>query len=191
MEIVFASANENKVQEVERKLGGVHSLKSLNAIGCTEEIPETGNTLEENARMKARYVWEKYGVDCFADDTGLEVVALGGRPGVYSARYAGPQRNATDNMALLLQELSGIANRKARFRTVICLITDGEERMFEGVVEGTIIEQARGTEGFGYDPVFVPDGLNTTFAEMTIDEKNTLSQRGRAIQALSVYLASA
>lgn len=191
MEIVFASANENKVQEVERKLGGVHSLKSLNAIGCTEEIPETGNTLEENARMKARYVWEKYGVDCFADDTGLEVVALGGRPGVYSARYAGPQRNATDNMALLLQELSGIANRKARFRTVICLITDGEERMFEGVVEGTIIEQARGTEGFGYDPVFVPDGLNTTFAEMTIDEKNTLSHRGRAIQALSVYLASA
>jgi len=191
MEIVFASANENKVQEVERKLGGVHSLKSLNAIGCTEEIPETGNTLEENARMKARYVWEKYGVDCFADDTGLEVVALGGRPGVYSARYAGPQRNATDNMALLLQELSGSANRKARFRTVICLITDGEERMFEGVVEGTIIEQARGTEGFGYDPVFVPDGLNTTFAEMTIDEKNTLSHRGRAIQALSVYLASA
>ena len=190
MEIVFASANEHKVQEVERKLGGTHTLKSLNAIGCVDEIPETGDTLEENARMKARYVWENYNLDCFADDTGLEVDALGGRPGVYSARYAGPQRNAADNMALLLRELTGITNRKARFRTVICLIVDGEERLFEGIVDGTIIKEARGTEGFGYDPVFVPDGFDRTFAEMTIDEKNAMSHRGRAIQALATYLAS-
>ena len=190
MEIVFASANEHKVQEVECKLGGTHTLKSLNAIGCVDEIPETGDTLEENARMKARYVWENYNLDCFADDTGLEVDTLGGRPGVYSARFAGPQRNAADNMALLLRELSGIANRKARFRTVICLIVDGEERLFEGIVDGTIIKEARGTEGFGYDPVFVPDGFDRTFAEMTIDEKNAMSHRGRAIQALATYLAA-
>lgn len=190
MEIVFASANEHKVLEVEHKLGGTWKLKSLNALGCQEEIPETGQTLEENARMKARYVWDKYGVDCFADDTGLEVEALGGRPGVFSARYAGPQRNAADNMSLLLKELSGSANRKARFRTVICLIIDGEEHLFEGVVRGVILEQPRGTEGFGYDPLFVPEGRTTTFAEMSIDEKNNLSHRGRALQALAVYLAS-
>ncbi|MFM9005664.1 MAG: RdgB/HAM1 family non-canonical purine NTP pyrophosphatase [Flavobacteriales bacterium] len=186
--MVFASANEHKVQEVAHKLGGMWKLKSLNAIGCTEEIPETGATLEENARMKARYVWENYGVDCFADDTGLEVEALGGRPGVYSARYAGPQRNAADNMALLLQELSGHTNRRARFRTVICLIIGGEEHQFEGVVEGVILNQPRGTEGFGYDPVFVPEGRASTFAEMTLSEKNMLSHRGRALQKLAAFL---
>jgi len=187
-ELIFASGNENKVAEVEYKLGGVVKLKSLHAIGCNEEIPETGNTLEENARIKARYVWETYRVDCFADDTGLEVEALGGAPGVYSARYAGPQKNPADNMALLLSELEDKTNRRARFRTVICLIREGKESLFEGIVNGEIIEQARGAEGFGYDPIFVPEGFSKTFAEMSMDEKNTISHRGRAIASLAAFL---
>lgn len=187
-ELIFASGNENKVAEVEYKLGGVVKLKSLHAIGCNEEIPETGNTLEENARIKARYVWETYRVDCFADDTGLEVEALGGAPGVYSARYAGPQKNPADNMALLLSELVDKTNRRARFRTVICLIRDGKESLFEGIANGEIIEQARGAEGFGYDPIFVPEGFSKTFAEMSMDEKNTISHRGRAIASLAAFL---
>jgi XTP/dITP diphosphohydrolase len=187
-ELIFASGNENKVAEVEYKLGGVIKLKSLNAIGCNEEIPETGSTLEENARLKARYVWETYNVDCFADDTGLEVESLDGAPGVYSARYAGPQKNPVDNMALLLSELKGKSNRRARFRTVICLIQGGREQLFEGVVHGEIIESARGSEGFGYDPIFVPEGSTKTFAEMTMEEKNTMSHRARAIASLAVFL---
>jgi XTP/dITP diphosphohydrolase len=187
-ELIFASGNENKVAEVEYKLGGVIKLKSLNAIGCNEEIPETGSTLEENARLKARYVWETYNVDCFADDTGLEVESLDGAPGVYSARYAGPQKNPADNMALLLSELKGKSNRRARFRTVICLIQGGREQLFEGVVYGEIIESARGSEGFGYDPIFVPEGSTKTFAEMTMEEKNTMSHRGRAIASLALFL---
>ena len=169
-------------------MGGVIKLKSLNAIGCNEEIPETGSTLEENARLKARYVWETYNVDCFADDTGLEVESLDGAPGVYSARYAGPQKNPADNMALLLSELKGKSNRRARFRTVICLIQGGREQLFEGVVHGEIIESARGSEGFGYDPIFVPEGSTKTFAEMTMEEKNTMSHRGRAIASLALFL---
>jgi XTP/dITP diphosphohydrolase len=188
MELVFASANENKVLEVEHKLGGDIRLKSLRAIGCNEDIPETGDTLEENARMKARYVWDNYKVDCFADDTGLEVDALDGAPGVYSARYAGPQRNSEHNMDLLLTNLHGKSNRTAQFRTVICLICGGEEFLFEGVVRGEIMEQRRGTDGFGYDPVFRPEGANETFAEMTMDMKNTISHRGRAIALLSHFL---
>ena len=187
-ELIFASGNENKVAEVEYKLGGVIKLKSLNAIGCNEEIPETGSTLEENARLKARYVWETYNVDCFADDTGLEVESLYGAPGVYSARYAGPQKNPADNMALLLSELKGKSNRRARFRTVMCLIQGGQEQLFEGVVNGEIIESARGSEGFGYDPIFVPEGSAKTFAEMTMEEKNTMSHRGRAIASLALFL---
>jgi XTP/dITP diphosphohydrolase len=187
-ELIFASGNENKVAEVEYKLGGVIKLKSLNAIGCNEEIPETGSTLEENARLKARYVWETYNVDCFADDTGLEVESLYGAPGVYSARYAGPQKNPADNMALLLSELKGKSNRRARFRTVMCLIQGGQEQLFEGVVNGEIIESARGSEGFGYDPIFVPEGSTKTFAEMTMEEKNTMSHRGRAIASLALFL---
>ncbi len=187
-ELIFASGNENKVAEVEYKLGGVIKLKSLNAIGCNEEIPETGSTLEENARLKARYVWETYNVDCFADDTGLEVESLDGAPGVFSARYAGPQKNPADNMALLLSELKGKSNRRARFRTVICLIQGGREQLFEGIVYGEIIESARGSEGFGYDPIFVPEGCSKTFAEMTMEEKNTMSHRGRAIASLAVFL---
>jgi XTP/dITP diphosphohydrolase len=187
-EFVFASGNENKVKEVESKLGGTIHLNSLNAIGCLEDIPETGSTLEANARIKARYVWEKYGLNCFADDTGLEVEALGGRPGVLSARYAGEQKNANDNMTLLLQELSESDNRKARFRTAICLIMNGEEHMFEGIVDGEIIRERKGEEGFGYDPVFMPLGFDRTFAQMTIEEKNKMSHRGRALQALSSFL---
>ena len=187
-ELIFASGNENKVAEVEYKLGGVIKLKSLNAIGCKEEIPETGSTLEENARLKARYVWETYNVDCFADDTGLEVESLDGAPGVFSARYAGHQKNPADNMALLLSELKGKSNRRARFRTVICLIQGGREQLFEGIVYGEIIESARGSEGFGYDPIFVPEGCSKTFAEMTMEEKNTMSHRGRAIASLAVFL---
>lgn len=187
-ELVFASGNDNKVAEVEFKMGGSIKLRGLKSIGCTEDIPETGNTLEENAIMKARYVWENFGVSCFADDTGLEVESLKGAPGVLSARYAGPQRNTRDNMALLLSNLSDKSNRRARFRTIICLIDNGVEHLFEGIVNGTIIEQGRGEEGFGYDPIFLPDGSDKTFAEMSMVEKNDLSHRGRAIAALTQFL---
>ena len=187
-ELVFASGNDNKVAEVEFKMGGSIKLRGLKSIGCTEDIPETGDTLEENAIMKARYVWENFGVSCFADDTGLEVESLEGAPGVLSARYAGPQRNTRDNMALLLSNLSDKPNRRARFRTVICLIDNGVEHLFEGIVDGTIIEQGRGAEGFGYDPIFLPDGSDKTFAEMSMEEKNDLSHRGRAIAALKQFL---
>jgi XTP/dITP diphosphohydrolase len=187
-ELVFASGNDNKVAEVEFKMGGSIKLRGLKSIGCTEDIPETGDTLEENAIMKARYVWENFGVSCFADDTGLEVESLQGAPGVLSARYAGPQRNTRDNMALLLSNLSDKSNRRARFRTVICLIDNGVEHLFEGIVNGTIIEQGRGEEGFGYDPIFLPDGSDKTFAEMSMEEKNDLSHRGRAIAALKQFL---
>jgi XTP/dITP diphosphohydrolase len=190
IELVFASGNENKVAEVEYKMGGSFKLKGLKSIGCLEEIPETGDTLEENARMKARYVWEKYGVNCFADDTGLEVESLGGAPGVLSARYAGPQRNTNDNMTLLLSNLRDKPNRRARFRTVICLIENGVEQLFEGKVTGSIIEERRGSEGFGYDPIFLPDGFEKTFAEMNMEEKNTISHRGRAISALAEFLSN-
>ena len=187
-ELVFASGNDNKVAEVEFKMGGSFKLRGLKSIGCTEDIPETGNTLEENAIMKARFVWENFGVSCFADDTGLEVESLQGAPGVLSARYAGPQRNTRDNMALLLSNLSDKSNRRARFRTIICLIDNGVEHLFEGIVNGTIIEQGRGEEGFGYDPIFLPDGSDKTFAEMSMVEKNDLSHRGRAIAALTQFL---
>jgi XTP/dITP diphosphohydrolase len=190
MELVFASANENKVKEVEYKLGGNLRLQSLHSIGCMEDIPETGQTLEENARMKARYVWDNYHVDCFADDTGLEVDALDGAPGVVSARYAGDQRNSSDNMDLLLANLAGKNHRSAQFRTVICLIQGGVEYLFEGVVRGEIMDQRKGSDGFGYDPVFCPEGMSRTFAEMTMDEKNTISHRGRAIAKLAQFLAN-
>lgn len=190
MELVFASGNVNKVREVEAKMGGKFPLKGLMDIGCDVDIPETSDTLEGNARQKARYVWEHYGVNCFADDTGLEVEALNMEPGVMSARYAGPQKNALDNIALLQQRLEGIANRKARFRTVICLIIDGHEYLFEGIVEGEIVSQARGVEGFGYDPIFRPDGYAITFAEMAMDEKNKISHRGKAIQLLTEFLSN-
>lgn len=188
MELVFASGNANKVKEVESKMGGAFPLKGLSDIGCTSDIPETSDTLEGNARQKAWYVWDNYKVNCFADDTGLEVEALNMEPGVFSARYAGAQKNPADNMALLLERLKGMDVRKARFRTVICLIIDGEEHLFEGIVEGEILEHPRGHEGFGYDPLFQPQGYAITFAEMAMDEKNRISHRGKAIQQLADFL---
>jgi XTP/dITP diphosphohydrolase len=188
MELVFASGNEHKVYEVAKKLGGSIPLKGLHDIGCTTDLPETSDTLEGNARQKARYVWEHFGVNCFADDTGLEVFALDMAPGVYSARYAGGQRSSTDNMRLLLENLKNQSDRSARFRTVICLILEGEEYLFEGTVQGTIRHEPNGTEGFGYDPVFEPSGYAITFAEMTIEEKNIISHRGKAIAALRDFL---
>ena len=190
MELVFASGNEHKVYEVAKKLGGSIPLKGLHDIGCTTDLPETSDTLEGNARQKARYVWEHFGVNCFADDTGLEVFALDMAPGVYSARYAGGQRSSTDNMRLLLENLKNQSDRSARFRTVICLILEGEEYLFEGTVQGTIRPEPSGTEGFGYDPVFEPSGYAITFAEMSIEEKNIISHRGKAIAALRDFLAS-
>jgi XTP/dITP diphosphohydrolase len=188
MELIFASGNEHKVYEVAKKLGGSIPLKGLHDIGCTTDLPETSDTLEGNARQKARYVWEHFGVNCFADDTGLEVFALDMAPGVYSARYAGGQRSSTDNMRLLLENLKNQSDRSARFRTVICLILEGEEYLFEGTVQGTIRHEPNGTEGFGYDPVFEPSGYAITFAEMTIEEKNIISHRGKAIAALRDFL---
>jgi XTP/dITP diphosphohydrolase len=190
MELVFASGNVHKVYEVAKKLGGSIPLKGLHDIGCTTDLPETSDTLEGNARQKARYVWEHFGVNCFADDTGLEVFALDMAPGVYSARYAGEQRSSTDNMRLLLENLKNQSDRSARFRTVICLILEGEEYLFEGTVQGTIRNEPNGTEGFGYDPVFEPSGYAITFAEMSIEEKNIISHRGKAIAALRDFLAS-
>ena len=190
MELVFASGNEHKVYEVAKKLGGSIPLKGLHDIGCTTDLPETSDTLEGNARQKARYVWDNYRVSCFADDTGLEVTALNMAPGVYSARYAGDHRNSADNMRLLLDNLQNQSDRSARFRTVICLILEGEEYLFEGMVQGTIRPEPSGTEGFGYDPVFEPSGYAITFAEMSIEEKNTISHRGKAIAALRDFLSS-
>ncbi len=190
MELVFASGNEHKVYEVAKKLGGSIPLKGLHDIGCTTDLPETSDTLEGNARQKARYVWDNYRVSCFADDTGLEVTALNMAPGVYSARYAGDHRNSADNMRLLLDNLQNQSDRSARFRTVICLILEGEEYLFEGMVQGTIRPEPSGTEGFGYDPVFEPSGYAITFAEMSVEEKNIISHRGKAIAALRDFLSS-
>jgi XTP/dITP diphosphohydrolase len=161
---------------------------SLDALGITEEIPETAPTLEGNALMKARYVYEKTGRNCFADDTGLEVEALNGEPGVYSARYAGVEKSPEKNMALLLQKLQGETNRRALFRTVIALIFEDKEYLFDGIAKGEIIDEKRGEEGFGYDPVFVPDGHQRTFAQMNLEEKNTLSHRAKAFEAMRNFL---
>jgi len=186
-QLVFASANANKVKEVSVKLGGI-KLLGLKDIGCTEDIPETSDTLEGNARQKAWYVHEKYGCDCFADDTGLEVFALGGRPGVYSARFAGEQRSNEDNRKKLLEDLKSELDRRARFRTSICLIIGGNEVMFEGIVEGKILREEKGNGGFGYDSLFVPLDNSRSFAQMSIEEKNILSHRGKAIGHLRLFL---
>lgn len=188
MELVFATQNPHKAREIEAKLGDGFTIISLDTLGITEEIPETAPTLEGNALMKARYVYEKTGRNCFADDTGLEVEALNGEPGVYSARYAGLQKNPEDNIRLLLEKLQPHSNRKARFRTVIALIIEGEEYTFDGIAEGEIINSIRGEEGFGYDPVFVPAGHTRTFAEMTLDEKNELSHRAKAFAKMKEHL---
>ena len=189
MKLVFATNNKNKVREINALLGDKFKIYSLAEINCFDEIPETADTLEGNALQKARYVSERYGYDCFADDTGLEVKSLDGRPGVYTARYAGEDCTAEDNMRKLLQEMEGVADRSARFRTVIALIINGEEKLFEGAVEGNISEAKSGEEGFGYDPVFIPEGHSRTFAQMDLEEKNSMSHRGRAIRELVEYLS--
>lgn len=188
MELVFAINNKHKLEELQSLLGDKIKLLSLKDIQCFEEIPEEQPTLEGNARQKAAYVYDKFGYACFADDTGLEIEALDGEPGVYSARYAGEEKDAAANMRKVLEKLEEIKNRKARFRTVISLIISGEEKQFEGIVEGEIIEKERGGAGFGYDPIFLPDGFNQTFAEMDLKEKNKISHRGRAVQKLIEYL---
>jgi len=186
--LCFATNNEHKLQEVRAHLGPDFSLVGLAEIGCREELPEEQTTLEGNSCQKAEYVFKNFGVSCFADDTGLEVEALLGAPGVYSARYAGEQRNAEDNMRLLLKNLEGMENRKARFRTVITLMTSGLTRQFEGVVNGRIIYEKRGAGGFGYDPIFLPEGYDKTLAEMTMEEKNNISHRARAVNKLVEFL---
>lgn len=186
--IVFATNNQHKIDEIQAILGDVFKIIPLAEIGCTENIPETCPTIEGNATQKARYVSEKYKVDCFADDTGLEVDALGGLPGVKSARYAGPGHDFNANVTKLLSELNGQSNRIARFKTVITLIADGNEVLFEGIINGTIIHERRGTAGFGYDPVFVPDGYEQTFAEMPSEIKNSISHRAIATKKLIHFL---
>ena len=186
--LVFATNNLHKLEEVRDILGGSFRIASLKEIGCTDDIPETADTLEGNALQKASYVKDKFGYDCFADDTGLEVEALGGAPGVFSARYAGPGHDSEANMQKLLKELEGKTNRQAQFRTVVALILEGREYTFEGIVRGTILTERRGTAGFGYDPVFVPEGYAETFAEMGSEEKNRISHRARAVQKLADFL---
>lgn len=189
MRLCFATNNAHKLSEVRHVAGPHIEILSLQEIKCFEELPETRDTLEGNSLQKAEYVHAHYNIPCFADDTGLEVAALQGRPGVDSAHYAGPQRSSEDNIALLLKNLQGQSNRSAQFRTIITLIgLTPEPVFFEGIVKGTIIAKPQGTSGFGYDPVFVPDGHTATFAEMTMDAKNQLSHRARALKKLEDYL---
>ena len=188
MQLVFASNNKNKIKEIQLLVPQSIKVLSLEDIGCFEEIPETEDTIEGNAIQKANYVTEKYGYNCFADDTGLEVEALNGEPGVYSARYAGEQKDATDNMDKLLNNLKGISNRNAQFKTVIALNLNGNQSLFTGIIKGKIIEEKIGSNGFGYDPIFVADGYSQTFAELTIGEKSVVSHRGLAVKQLVDFL---
>jgi XTP/dITP diphosphohydrolase len=188
--ICFATNNANKVKEIQAVLGADFEVLSLASIGCTEELPETQGTIEGNSWQKAHYVWENYGVDCFADDTGLEVHALNNAPGVDSAHYAGPQRSDKDNMALLLQNLEGKANRQAHFKTVITLMEGGKAIQFEGRAEGEIITAPRGEKGFGYDPLFLPQGYRITFAEMDMSQKSSISHRAKAVKKLIAHLTA-
>jgi XTP/dITP diphosphohydrolase len=188
MKLVFATNNPNKVAEVQKMLSNTIELLSLKDINCFDEIEETESTLEGNAKLKAAYITQKFGYNCFADDTGLEVESLNGKPGVYSARFAGEPRNSENNMKKLLSVLKDIENRKAQFRTSICLNLDGEEFLFEGVCKGEILKEKQGKKGFGYDPIFKPEGFNRSFAEMTSQEKNKISHRGIAIQKLVSFL---
>ena len=186
--LVFATNNAHKLEEVAAILGDQVELLSLNDIGCQADIPETAETLEGNALLKSSYIYKNYHLDCFADDTGLEVEALNGEPGVYSARYAGDGHNAEANMLKLLHAMEGIENRKAQFRTAFALIIDGKEHLFEGVIKGEIIKTRRGNSGFGYDPIFVPEGYTQTFAEMGNELKNKISHRALATNKLCKFL---
>jgi len=188
MKIVFASNNKNKIYEIQSMLPESIQIVSLESIGCFEEIPETAETIEGNAILKANYVTQNYGFDCFADDTGLEVDSLNGEPGVYSARYAGEQRNVDDNMDKLLEELLDKTNRNAQFKTVIALNLKGKQYLFEGIASGEITLEKKGTGGFGYDPIFKPNGYENTFAELSLEVKNEISHRGKATKALLEFL---
>jgi len=188
MKLVFATNNQNKVNEIKSLLGQGVEIVSLKDIGCIEELPETQETLEGNALQKARYVADKYHVNCFADDTGLEIESLNGAPGVYSARYAGLECKAEDNMVKVLSELDGKENRTAKFRTIVALILNGEEHSFEGKVDGSITRSKSGSDGFGYDPIFQPNGFDMTFSEMSMSQKNSISHRGKAVAELVAFL---
>ncbi|MDW3211952.1 MAG: non-canonical purine NTP diphosphatase [Reichenbachiella sp.] len=187
MKICFATHNENKLREINEIISD-YDIVGLNEIGCTEEIPETGTTLSENSKIKADFVTANYSISCFADDTGLEVEALNGEPGVYSARYAGNERDNLANINLLLKKLETHSNKSARFRTMITLNLEGETYQFEGIVNGAIVSELKGEKGFGYDPIFIPEGYNRTFAEMSSEEKNAISHRGRAVAKLVQFL---
>lgn len=186
--IVFATGNQNKVKEVNELLDDGIEIASLESIGCDEDIPETQPTIEGNALQKARYVVDNYKVDCFAEDTGLEIEALNGEPGVFSARYAGEQRDSEANMTLVLERLKNQNNRKAHFKTVVALSLNGKEYLFEGIAKGEISTQKSGKKGFGYDPIFIPEGFDKSFAEMSSVEKNAISHRGKAINKLKKFL---
>lgn len=189
MQLVFASNNKNKIQEIQALVPSDFKILSLEDIGCFEEIPETAETIEGNAILKANYVTQNYGYPCFADDTGLEVDFLNGAPGVYSARYAGEQKNADDNMNKLLLELRTATSRKAHFKTVICLNNNGKQHLFTGIINGTITTEKIGTNGFGYDPIFIADGTEKTFAELSMHEKASISHRGIAVGQLIDFLS--
>jgi len=187
-QLVFATNNAHKLEEVAAKIEGQIKLLSLNDINCTDDIAETGETFRENASIKSHYIYNKYKLDCFGDDSGLEIDALNGEPGVYSARYAGEHGNHDANINKVLSKLQNITDRRARFRTMISLIWNGDEHFFEGAIEGAIRQERAGSEGFGYDPIFQPDGYNITFAEMSLDEKNKISHRAIAMEKLIEFL---
>ncbi len=188
MQLVFTSNNKNKIKEIQLLVPASIQILSLEDIGCTEDIAETADTIEGNAILKANYVTEKYGYDCFADDSGLEVQALNGEPGVFSARYAGEPKNDENNIAKLLTNLKDVKNKKANFKTVICLNSKGKQHLFTGIINGQIIEERIGTNGFGYDPIFVADGYEKTFAELSLEEKSNISHRGIAVKKLIDFL---
>ena len=188
MNLVFATNNQHKIEEVDHLLRNKFRLLSLNDISCNEEIPETGKTLKENASQKATYIHNKFSIDCFADDTGLEIDALNGKPGVFSARYAGEEKNSEKNIEKVLFEIKNCKNRNAKFKTVISLMVGQKEYQFEGIINGTIAEEKRGEKGFGYDPIFIPRGFDKSFAEMLLEEKNKISHRAIAIEKLAAFL---
>ncbi|QHS55448.1 non-canonical purine NTP diphosphatase [Mucilaginibacter sp. 14171R-50] len=187
-QLVFATNNTHKLEEVQAMAGNKIKLLSLNDIGCYDDIAETGSTFNENASLKSHYIYDRYKLNCFGDDSGLEINALGNQPGIYSARYAGTHGNHEANIDKVLNKLHGLTDRSARFRTVISLMWNGAEYFFEGVVEGSIRKERSGTAGFGYDPIFQPDGYDITFAEMSMDEKNRISHRSRAVDLLVAFL---
>lgn len=189
-ELVFATNNTHKVEEVTQSVGNEFKILSLKDIQCYDEIEETGTTFKENASIKTNYIFKKYGLNCFGDDSGLEIEALNGEPGVFSARYAGEHGNHEANIARVLDQMQGVTNRKAQFKTVISLLWNGEEFWFEGIIFGTIRPVLSGSQGFGYDPIFQPDGYPVTFAEMSLEEKNAISHRGKAMAKLINFLRS-